>query len=97
MIPLFDVAQKAGRSRPQGRVLHRAQTLSECRLLFGSDLPGSGNSRADVHGAVCDRQLPGWIAHWREMHANPATRINRPRQVYTGFNERDFVPIEKRP
>jgi citrate synthase len=42
-------------------------------------------------------RLPGWLAHWREMHNNPATRINRPRQVYTGCNERDFVPIEKRP
>ncbi|MGC6445663.1 MAG: citrate synthase, partial [Rubripirellula sp.] len=33
-------------------------------------------------------RLPGWIAHWREMHANPAKRINRPRQIYTGYNER---------
>ena len=41
-------------------------------------------------------RLPGWIAHWREMHANPSKRINRPRQIYTGYNERDFVPIEKR-
>ncbi len=41
-------------------------------------------------------RLPGWIAHWREMHANPAKRINRPRQVYTGATERDFVSIEKR-
>jgi citrate synthase len=41
-------------------------------------------------------RLPGWIAHWREMHANPNKRINRPRQVYVGANERDFVPIEKR-
>lgn len=41
-------------------------------------------------------RLPGWIAHWSEMHANPAKRINRPRQIYTGYNERDFLPIEKR-
>ncbi len=41
-------------------------------------------------------RLPGWIAHWSEMHSNPATRINRPRQVYTGSTERDFIPIEKR-
>ena len=41
-------------------------------------------------------RLPGWIAHWREMHSNPGSRINRPRQVYTGCNERDFVAIEKR-
>ncbi len=42
-------------------------------------------------------RLPGWIAHWREMHANPNTRINRPRQIYTGATERDFLPLEKRP
>ncbi len=41
-------------------------------------------------------RLPGWIAHWLEMRNCPTTRINRPRQVYTGAVERDFVPIEKR-
>ena len=41
-------------------------------------------------------RLPGWIAHWREMHQSPTKRICRPRQVYTGENEREFVPIEKR-
>lgn len=41
-------------------------------------------------------RLPGWIAHWAEMHANPGKRINRPRQVYTGKTERPFVPIEQR-
>ncbi|HLP23809.1 MAG TPA: citrate synthase [Microbacteriaceae bacterium] len=29
-------------------------------------------------------RLPGWIAHWREMNADPATKIGRPQQVYTG-------------
>ena len=41
-------------------------------------------------------RLPGWISHWREMHQSPTKRICRPRQIYTGENERDFVPIEKR-
>jgi citrate synthase len=41
-------------------------------------------------------RLPGWIAHWREMHANPNNRINRPRQVYVGSTERDFIRIEDR-
>ncbi len=35
-------------------------------------------------------RLPGWIAQWREMIADPATRIGRPRQVYTGPTERDL-------
>ena len=41
-------------------------------------------------------RLPGWIAHWMEMHDDPATRICRPRQIYTGPVKRDFVPLEKR-
>ena len=41
-------------------------------------------------------RLPGWIAHWREMHANPRTRIARPRQIYTGPVQREFVPLEDR-
>jgi len=41
-------------------------------------------------------RLPGWIAQWMEMHDNPNKRIGRPRQVYTGYTERDFVPLEKR-
>ncbi len=35
-------------------------------------------------------RLPGWIAQWREMIDDPATRIGRPRQVYTGPIERDL-------
>jgi len=41
-------------------------------------------------------RLPGWIAHWREMHDSPTKRICRPRQIYTGAVKRDFVPIDKR-
>ncbi len=41
-------------------------------------------------------RMPGWIAHWREMHENPESRIGRPRQVYTGKNETDYIPIEAR-
>jgi len=38
----------------------------------------------------------GWTAHWREMIADPATKIARPRQLYTGPAKRDYVAIEKR-
>ena len=41
-------------------------------------------------------RLPGWIAHWREMISDPATKIGRPRQVYTGSTERHFTPIGER-
>jgi citrate synthase len=41
-------------------------------------------------------RLPGWIAHWSEMHKSPGKKINRPRQVYTGAVERAYLPAEKR-
>jgi len=42
-------------------------------------------------------RLPGWIAHWLEMHHSPSKKICRPRQIYTGATKRNYVPIEKRP
>jgi citrate synthase len=41
-------------------------------------------------------RLPGWIAQWRELMDDPATKIGRPRQVYTGETERSFVPLAER-
>jgi citrate synthase len=41
-------------------------------------------------------RLPGWIAQWREMIEDPETKIGRPRQVYTGANERKYVGLDAR-
>jgi citrate synthase len=41
-------------------------------------------------------RMPGWIAHWKEVHDRPNEGIARPRQVYTGYTTRDYVPIEAR-
>ena len=41
-------------------------------------------------------RLPGWIAHWREQHAEPGARISRPRQVYIGSNKVDYQPLKER-
>jgi citrate synthase len=41
-------------------------------------------------------RLPGWIAQWREMIADPSTKIGRPRQLYTGATERAYVPMSAR-
>ncbi|MBS7391185.1 MULTISPECIES: citrate synthase [Hallerella] len=41
-------------------------------------------------------RLPGWIAHWKEMHDDPLSKINRPRQIYTGYAERPWLPIDNR-
>lgn len=41
-------------------------------------------------------RLPGWIAHAKEYTHEPKSKINRPRQIYTGPTVSDYIPIEKR-
>ena len=41
-------------------------------------------------------RLPGWIAQWKEDMVDPETRLTRPRQIYTGNEFQDYIPIGKR-
>jgi citrate synthase len=41
-------------------------------------------------------RLPGWIAHWKEMAEDPTTKIFRPRQIYTGPELTQYVPMDQR-
>ena len=41
-------------------------------------------------------RLPGWIAHLKELRDDPSSRINRPRQIYTGPTVRNYTPVAER-
>ncbi|HBO44040.1 MAG TPA: citrate (Si)-synthase [Planctomycetaceae bacterium] len=41
-------------------------------------------------------RLPGWIAQWKEQHDDSTSRILRPRQIYTGPGQTDYVPMTRR-
>jgi citrate synthase len=41
-------------------------------------------------------RLPGWISQWQEMMRDPERKIWRPRQLYTGAENREFIPVDKR-
>ena len=41
-------------------------------------------------------RMPGWIANYKEVMEDPKGRIYRPRQIYTGETEREYVPIADR-
>jgi citrate synthase len=41
-------------------------------------------------------RLPGWVAQWEEMLQDKDQKISRPRQIYTGYPEREFVPMAMR-
>jgi citrate synthase len=38
----------------------------------------------------------GWLSQWKEMLEDPQLKIGRPRQLYTGATQRDYVPISRR-
>lgn len=38
----------------------------------------------------------GWVAQWNEMISDPEQKIGRPRQLYVGHAQRDYVPVDKR-
>jgi len=41
-------------------------------------------------------RLPGWISQWKESHEDADWRLNRPRQIYIGLTQRDYVPLDER-
>jgi citrate synthase len=41
-------------------------------------------------------RAPGWLAHWQEMLMDKEQKIARPRQIFTGYGERNFIPIGSR-
>jgi len=41
-------------------------------------------------------RMTGWCAQWQELLADPEQKIARPRQIFTGYGRREFVPMEKR-
>jgi len=41
-------------------------------------------------------RMPGWMANWREVASNKKSKIHRPRQIYQGPGQREFLPMEKR-
>lgn len=41
-------------------------------------------------------RLPGWISQWKESIDDPQWKLHRPRQIYTGYKKRDYVPMKDR-
>ena len=93
---LLDIALQLEQTRPPGRLLRRAQALPQRRLLHRADLQGDGLPDAMFTVLFALGRLPGWIAQWREMIEDPQTKIGRPRQIYVGATERDYVALDQR-
>ena len=104
-----DVIQKVGGS---GQLLEIAMRLEEIALKDDYFVSRKLYPNVDFYSGVIYKaigipvnmftvmfamgRLAGWIAQWKEMRADPAFRIGRPRQIYTGATKRRYVPLAER-
>ncbi len=94
--PLFEVAQKLEETALKDSYFVERKLYPNVDFYSGVIYRAMGIPIQMFTVLFAMGRLPGWIAHWVEMQNSPTTRINRPRQIYTGAPIREFVPIEKR-
>jgi citrate synthase len=107
-----DVLRKVGGGGESAQLLDIAQRLEEIALRDEYFISHKLYPNVDFYSGVIYKalnipvnmftvmfamgRLPGWIAQWVEMRRDPAFRIGRPRQIYTGHALRHFVPMSAR-
>nr|WP_068137096.1 citrate synthase [Roseimaritima ulvae] len=94
--PLFEVAQKLEEAALKDEYFVKRKLYPNVDFYSGVIYRALGIPVQMFTVLFAIGRLPGWIAHWHEMHQSPGKRIYRPRQVYTGQTEREFVPLDQR-
>ena len=94
--PLFDVAQQLEEVALKDEYFVQRKLYPNVDFYSGIIYRAMGIPVQMFTVLFAIGRLPGWIAHWVEMHNSPAKRIDRPRQVYIGPTIQDFIPIDQR-
>jgi citrate synthase len=94
--PLLEIAKKLESTALEDEYFHERNLYPNVDFYSGLIFRALGFPMRMFTVLFAIGRLPGWIANWKEMSANPGNRIGRPRQVYTGPVQRDFVPIADR-
>ena len=94
--PLFDVAQQLEEVALEDPYFIEKRLYPNVDFYSGVIYRALGIPQQMFTVLFAIGRLPGWIAHWVEMHDSPTKRICRPRQIYTGPTEREFVAVDDR-
>ena len=94
--PLLDIALELERIALQDDYFVKRKLYPNVDFYSGLIYQAIGIPTAAFTVLFAIPRTSGWIAQWQEMLADPEQKIARPRQVYLGPAERDFVPMEKR-
>jgi citrate synthase len=94
--PLFQVAKELERVALSDEYFIERKLFPNVDFYSGITLSAMGFPTSMFTVLFALARTVGWIAQWEEMLADPAQKIGRPRQLYTGPTERDYVPIANR-
>ncbi|MDI1326881.1 MAG: citrate synthase [Brevundimonas sp.] len=94
--PLFQVAKELERIALNDEYFIERKLFPNVDFYSGITLSAMGFPTSMFTVLFSLARTVGWIAQWQEMMADPGQKIGRPRQLYTGPTERDYVPIQKR-
>ncbi|SDE07817.1 citrate synthase [Rhodospira trueperi] len=94
--PLLDVAMELERIALEDEYFVERQLYPNVDFYSGIVFRAMGIPTSMFTGMFAVARTTGWVAQWNEMFVDPAQKIGRPRQLYTGPTQRQFVPLDDR-
>lgn len=94
--PLFDIAQELEETALSDPYFIERKLYPNVDFYSGVIYRAIGIPTQMFTSLFALGRLPGWIAHWREMQLNKNKKICRPRQIYTGPQQRPYIAMRER-
>lgn len=94
--PLFQVAMKLEKIALEDDYFVQKKLYPNVDFYSGIILRAMGFPTSMFTAIFALARTVGWVAQWNEMISDPGQKIGRPRQLYTGPTERDYIPLDKR-
>ena len=94
--PIFDVARELEQIALHDEYFIAKKLYPNVDFYSGVVLSAIGFPTSMFTALFALARTVGWVAQWNEMISDPEQKIGRPRQLYTGPTQRDYVPVDKR-
>jgi citrate synthase len=94
--PIFDVARELERIALSDEYFIEKKLYPNVDFYSGVILSAIGFPTSMFTALFALARTVGWVAQWNEMISDPEQKIGRPRQLYTGATQRDYVPVGQR-
>jgi citrate synthase len=94
--PIFDVALQLEEMALSDPYFIEKKLFPNVDFYSGVILSAMGFPTTMFTALFALARTVGWVAQWNEMISDPDQKIGRPRQLYTGATQRDYIPVSKR-